>query len=651
MKRTISLVIAIAVMISMFIVPASAADYVVDMTALEAYNFELAGITDIVGFHYATGGQEGNNSLGTLDLSGYKSMKITYSNGVPESNTDIKDIVLVNGAGEEIGTLDTIGTGWWGTFTVGYIDISAVTSTSDTYTLKANPEVGGNGIWVTGVALSNDDAPLQPMDASNIQAGTTVLDRDVKGQLNIGSGTYVIDLAGHTWTHSAIALYIDGANVTVIDSVGGGKIHVKGNDAIDIEAGSLTATGITVIAESSGMDAIFVGGGTVVANNCTLDGGKSGINASASAVDITVNGGTFANDYDGGDGRDAAFEFRNNAKVKLNGDIQFVESDIIRRANHSQAWADSFVVLDDKATVAFASASDSDIGVHSNHQYYANAINYTYTAPVETKLGASIEITNGIALDFVVSNAPANAVVKIDGVEFDVSYVDGQDSHYILDGFGPHTMGDEHTAELYVDDELLATKTYSVKEYCLDVIKNGKAINDAHLALAKEILNYGAKAQVYVDYDAENLVNDGVVSEGEYDPAEDVAMILNDFAGASANWVNANVKFGDTLELIINLEGDADNVDVTIGTDTVNYEVLTTAAGTKYIVVTEITPDQFRDSIAAVAYNGDVRVSKTLVYSVGSYISDRVENSTNEAYVELVKALSIYGDAVAAFVA
>ena len=250
MKRTISLVIAIAVMISMFIVPVSAADYVVDMSTLEAYNFSAAGINDIVGFHYATGGQEGNNSLGTLDLSGYDYMKITYSNGVAASNTDIKDIVLVNGAGDEIGTLDTVGTGWWGTFVNGYIDISAVTSTSDTYTLKANPEVGGNGIWVTGVTLTNEIAIEY---ASQISAGETKLTQDITGALSVSEGTYVIDLAGHTWSHDNVVLTVGGtANVTVKDSVGGGLIDSPHNDAITVDGGSLTLENIKVSADSGG---------------------------------------------------------------------------------------------------------------------------------------------------------------------------------------------------------------------------------------------------------------------------------------------------------------------------------------------------------------------------------------------------------------
>ena len=360
MKRTISLVIAIAVMISMFIVPVSAADYVVDMTELEAYNFEAAGITDIVGFHYATGGQEGNNSLGTLDLSGYNSMKITYSNGVPESNTDIKDIVLVNGAGEEIGTLDTIGTGWWGTFTVGYIDISAVTSTSDTYTLKANPEVGGNGIWVTGVALSNDAAPLPPMDASNIQAGTTVLDRDVKGALSVSSGTYVIDLAGHTWSHNNVVLTVSGANVTVIDSVGGGLIDSPHNDAITVNSGSLTLDGVKVSADSGGMDALFVNGGTVYVKNSTLVGSKACMDLSqnvTSAPSVTVENTTFEV-YNGSEdkSRICAFEFRNNlTTVKLVGDNKFENSTVLLRDDCTRPVADLFT-YGDSASATFSAA-------------------------------------------------------------------------------------------------------------------------------------------------------------------------------------------------------------------------------------------------------------------------------------------------------
>ena len=223
-------------------------------------------------------------------------------------------------------------------------------------------------------------APLADGEVADLSAikepGEYKLVADVKGNLTLTSGDYVIDLNGHTWTNGGIALNIQGAKVTLTDTVGTGYIKAT-NDCIDISSGSITVTDATVIAEGDSLDAIFVGGGVVVTNNATLYAGKSGINASQAAVDITVNGGTFGGVYSGERFvRTSAFEFRNNAKVKLNGDINFVETAIIRRSKtHTISWAESFIVGDD-VTVTFA-ANDTDIGTHSGNHYYSNAISYT----------------------------------------------------------------------------------------------------------------------------------------------------------------------------------------------------------------------------------------------------------------------------------
>lgn len=227
--------------------------------------------------------------------------------------------------------------------------------------------------------------PLAEGEIVNLSAikdpGQYKLGADVQGSITLSSGDYVIDLNGHKWTNSGIALNARGANITITDSVGGGYIMVTANDCLDINAGSLTVTDATIIATADGMDAIFVGGGVVVTNNATLYAGKSGINASAANVDITVNGGTFGGVYSGDRfTRTAAFEFRNNAKVKLNGKIYFNEGAIIRRsANHTITWDESFI-LGEGAT-AFFDFDDTDIGVHSNNQYHSNFIYYTYKTP------------------------------------------------------------------------------------------------------------------------------------------------------------------------------------------------------------------------------------------------------------------------------
>ena len=276
MKRTISLIIAIAVMVSLFIVPVSAAEQVIDMSTLQAYNFPAAGQNDVIGLHFATGGQMGDGSLGTLDLSGFNSMIITYRNGAPAGD-EVADIALLNSAEETVGVLSTIPSGGWGTETTGYIDISGVTSTSDTYKFKLL--AGPNGSWITGVTLSTEAAPEKVItNAAEITAGNTKLTNNITGSLTASSGTYVIDLAGKTWSATTtLALNVNGANVKVIDTVGGGKIIVTANDAVEVNSGTFTGEGITIISDNGGGDALFVNGGTTIVKDCTLYAKKAGI--------------------------------------------------------------------------------------------------------------------------------------------------------------------------------------------------------------------------------------------------------------------------------------------------------------------------------------------------------------------------------------
>ena len=79
-----------------------------------------------------------------------------------------------------------------------------------------------------------------------ITAGNTKLTNNITGSLTASSGTYVIDLAGKTWSATtSIALNVNGASVKLIDTVGGGKIIVTQNDAVEVNGGTLTAEGVS----------------------------------------------------------------------------------------------------------------------------------------------------------------------------------------------------------------------------------------------------------------------------------------------------------------------------------------------------------------------------------------------------------------------
>lgn len=380
MKKVISLVIAIAVMVSLFVIPVSAAEQVIDMSTLDTYNFPGAGINDVVGFHFATGGTSGDNSLGTLDLSGFNSMIITYRNGAPAGD-EVADIALLNSAEETVGVLSTIRSGGWGTETTGYIDISGVTSTSDTYKFKLL--AGSNGSWITGVTLSTDAAPEKVItNAAEITAGNTKLTNNITGSLTASSGTYVIDLAGKTWSATTtLALNVNGANVKVIDTVGGGKIIVTANDAVEVNSGTFTGEGITIISDNSSGDALFVNGGTTIVKDCTLYAKKAGIDVSenGSSAAITVDGGTFAGTYSAEEARTCAIEFRNNDKtLTLSGDITFTNDLILRRNECTKALTD-VITAGTNSEITYG----EDASVEGRDDYIANTISYTYTGSTE----------------------------------------------------------------------------------------------------------------------------------------------------------------------------------------------------------------------------------------------------------------------------
>ena len=153
---------------------------------------------------------------------------------------------------------------------------------------------------LTGEGTGSTDPVTPPVggntvtDLSQITAGNNTLAANVStigiGAKSLSSGTYVIDLAGYTWTGQ---LAVSGtADVTIIDSRAGktGKIDASNaGDAIDVSGSAkLTLDGVKVLGSYGSGDAVFVSGGTVVSNNSILAAGKAGIDVTSSSASITV---------------------------------------------------------------------------------------------------------------------------------------------------------------------------------------------------------------------------------------------------------------------------------------------------------------------------------------------------------------------------
>lgn len=701
MKRTISLIIAIAVMISMFVLPASAAEYDVDMTTLNgAARFTAAeavtewGITsDVVGLHYVTGeaGVTNGNVVDIpLDLSGCDTMVITYRNGVA-AGSESSDIMLKSADyATTYGTFDLKGTGNWGTTAEASIDVSSITATTTTYHLQIQ-ENATNGAWVTGIKLIGDNvsgggSTTPPVSGTTvttvdaIAAGTNVLGANIAGGKNISSGTYVIDLAGYKWTGQ---LFVSGtADVTIMDS-SAGKTGVFDattmGDGIDVSGGKITLDGVKVIGGFGSGDALFVSGGTVVSNNSILCAGKAAIDVTSASASVTVNGGTFATfpatPSTPADERNCAIEFRSNAKVTFNGDISFDVNRLICRDGHTNSFAAS-VTTGENVTVSFTDAARFT----GNTSYQYTDMTYTYSVPMGDPafVGASLTLTSGITLNFIAEGVNANAYVMVGTTRVTGTLREDGKYEFAFSDFGPQQMGDEFTAELYVNGSKVDELTYSVKEYCYDTINNAES-SATLVKLAKSVLNYGAAAQTYKSYKTNALVNADLSPEDQaftYEPGAARPTISADITPHYL-WKSANVYFGDKISLVItfseNLEAGDYGVTVVdpavvksgvTGMQGVSFDIeheIEVIEGGYQITVSDILPTEFRDSYLFRMYDAaGNRISNDLAYGISIYcaLKDYVNVGLENANVAepqgpingLVKALIAYGDAATMYV-
>ena len=517
---------------------------------------------------------------------------------------------------------------------------TASIAVSGSYAENANNSLGGNSAICMTFFTEKPEGIASTGDF--VEGGTVnKLVRNISGQFAPTSGTYVIDLAGYTWSHNTTALVVSGtANVTVIDSVGGGKIYAN-NDAITPHGGSLTLRGISVEADASGCDAVFVTGGTVVVEDCFLDGRQSSVhNDNEYGATVSVIGCTL-------DGDDVALKGRNNAVITISGNTVFNNTavEMQRGFDSSRLVTDTFVA-GEGCTITFDNPAAAGNGIRVNVT--------SYTGPVVVEdpafAGATVEVDAGISLDFLVSDATEATEVKYNGVALpSAEYSEGV-TKYTLSGFGPQEMGDDFTVELFVDGESVDTLTYSVKDYCDAVLADDSASAELK-TLVKEMLNYGAKAQIYRNYKTDALVNAGIESTGVYNAPTDYALLKKTSVATTVNWKYATVNFADKIQLIFAFEGTVDKVKVFVGDkayESTNFG--TDADGVSYVVFEDFTPADFRQKVAVQALNSSGTASRNLEYSVGSYVLFAAQ-SNDTAFANLAQALMIYGDAVAAYVA
>ena len=172
-------------------------------------------------------------------------------------------------------------------------------------------------------------------------------------------------------------------------------------------------------------------------------------------------------------------------------------------------------------------------------------------------LGQDITVNYYVSLD--ATHLGAMMRFTMNGVE---TVVGGEETEvpgiyrYAFQKIAPQCMGDNIRAELIFDGEVVAVKEeYSVKTYCQNMLaKSAEQLRmsdekyEALRTLIADTLEYGARAQLYVGYKTNALVNEGITEQSEFvelnpDDCDEIIEKGNNFTLTGVKFVSAGVYF------------------------------------------------------------------------------------------------------------
>ena len=255
-------------------------------------------------------------------------------------------------------------------------------------------------------------------------------------------------------------------------------------------------------------------------------------------------------------------------------------------------------------------------------------------------------------------------------------YEIGSDGRYwfTFNGIKLQSMADLVTATVYAENNgVVSANSYSnnsVKTYIINQLTNSK---DAKLkTMLSDLLILGAKTQVYMNYKVNNLmtadVAEGLLTPSTYNdvPSSEFVqkMIINDEASrAMADWKAVSLTFKDAMTLQFKLLIDPayanENLKIVVtipgvtGGDRVDVytiDMLTySASENRYILeVDNVKALQYGSTARGDIYYNDVLISRSVEYSVNSYIQFN-KDSSNTALRDFLRAVYQYGKSAYAY--
>ena len=217
----------------------------------------------------------------------------------------------------------------------------------------------------------------------------------------------------------------------------------------------------------------------------------------------------------------------------------------------------------------------------------------------------------------------------------------GAQYKFAFKGIAPQTLGDNIKAELVIDGKVVDTYDgYSARENLVNLLANPAYANDVKLSnLIKSLMNYGAAAQDYAEYNRNQLVNKDyevvLLSPTESDSVRSIGSKISDATKMTA----LGVYFDSVNKIYVKFTAPSlEGVNVTFNGEPASIQKM----GDQYIAYSDGVPvSQFHLTYEIVLTSSEG--SQRATYSVNSYAYAKL-NSADKDMVELAKATYTYGD-------
>ena len=223
-------------------------------------------------------------------------------------------------------------------------------------------------------------------------------------------------------------------------------------------------------------------------------------------------------------------------------------------------------------------------------------------------------------------------------------------------------MGDNFTATLYAvaEDGTVYygdSESSSIKSYLMEKLADNASSAELK-TLAVDMLNYGAAAQVNFGYDVENPVNADLTEEQKTLGTQTIPEAVNSslITGTGYN-ISTGVSLQSKVLLYLTcLYPSDENSTLKFVVKDQNGKALEAFAPTVQTakgcqgLYANVGARQMREKLTIELYDGDTPVSKTLTWSVESYVASiRANEKSSPELIAAANAMLTYGDSAAVY--